>query len=59
MKESKKLMKAIRTLANYKCEKINCLDCPFFQTVNGVDICLSAKMQIIQLALLVEESEKR
>lgn len=59
MKESKKLMKAINTIANFKCEKINCLDCPFLRTVNDIDICLSAEMKTIQLALLVEESEKR
>ena len=52
-------MKAISTIANFKCDKINCLDCPFLRTVNDIDLCLSAEMKIIQLALLVEEPEKR
>nr|DAO66677.1 MAG TPA: hypothetical protein [Caudoviricetes sp.] len=59
MKTSKKLMKAVTEIANFKCKKINCLNCPFLRTVNDIDVCLSAEMKTIQLALLVEESEKR
>lgn len=59
MKTSKKLMKAISTIANFKCDKMNCIDCPFLQTVKYTDICLSADMKTIQLSLLIEQSEKR
>lgn len=59
MKTSKKLMKAITTVADFKCNDINCIDCPFFQMVKDTDICLSCQMKVIQLALLTEQAEKR
>ena len=55
MKISKKLMKAISEIANFKCDKMNCIDCPFLRTVKDTDICLSADMKIIQLSLLIEQ----
>lgn len=59
MKTSKKLMKAISEIANFKCDKMKCIDCPFLRTVKDTDICLSADMKVIQLSLLVEYAEKR
>lgn len=52
-------MKAISTIANFKCDKMNCIDCPFLRTVKDSDICLSADMKTIQLSLLIEQSQKR
>ena len=59
MKISKKLMKAISEIANFKCDKMNCMDCPFLRTVKDTDICLSADMKVILLSLLTEQAEKR
>lgn len=59
MKTSKKLMKAISTIANFKCDKMNCIDCPFLRTVKDTDICLSEDMKTIQLSLLIEQAEKK
>ena len=59
MKISKKLMKAISEIANFKCDKMNCIDCPFLRAVKDTDICLSADMKVIQLSLLIEQAEKR
>ena len=59
MKISKKLMKSISVIANFKCDKINCMDCPFLRTVKDTEICLSADMKVIQLSLLTEQAEKR
>ena len=59
MKISKKLMKAISEIANFKCDKMNCMDCPFLRPVKDTDICLSADMKVIQLSLLTEQAEKR
>lgn len=59
MKSSKKLMKAINEIANFKCDKMNCIDCPFLRTVKDTDICLSADMKTIQLSLLIDKAEKR
>lgn len=59
MKTSKKLMKAISEIANFKCDKMNCIECPFLRTVKDTDICLSADMKVIQLSLLTEKAEKR
>ena len=59
MKISKKLMKAISEIANFKCDKMNCIDCPFSRTVKDTDRCLSLEMNIIQLSLLIENAEKR
>ena len=59
MKTSKKLMKAISTIANFKCDKMDCIDCPFLRTVKDTDICLSGDMKTIQLSLLIEQAEKR
>lgn len=59
MKTSKKLMKAITEVANFNCVNMNCIDCPFLRAVKETDICLSAEMKVIQLALLTEQAEKR
>lgn len=59
MKTSKKLMKAINEIANFKCNNMDCIDCPFLRTVKDTDICLSADMKTIQLSLLIEQTEKR
>ena len=59
MKISKKLMKAISEIANFKCDKINCMACPFLRTVKDTDIFLSAYMKVILWSLLTEHAEKR
>jgi hypothetical protein len=59
MKTSKKLMKAISEIANFDCVNVNCMDCPFLRSVKETDMCLSAEMKVIQLALLTEAAEKR
>lgn len=59
MKESKKLMKAISNIANFKCDKRSCTDCPFFRKIIDTEICLSAEMKMIQISLLIEQAEKR
>lgn len=52
-------MKAISEIANFKCDRMKCVECPFLRTVKDTDICLSADMKVIQLSILIEQSEKR
>lgn len=59
MKTSKKLMKAITTIANFKCDDMNCMSCPFWRTVKDTDLCLSAEMKVIQISLLMEQAEEK
>ena len=59
MKESKKLMKSISNIANFKCNKRSCTDGPFFRKIKETERCLSAEMKMIQISLLIEQAEKR